>query len=140
MARSSRRPLIPAVGREGGCGGSGIYVGRRCEGGGGEAEVFDVSVVSVAAVSVVDIVSVAGVAGVAVSVGGVCCSAVSTVAVAGVDVVSVAGAAGAAGFFSVSTSSSIRYPQRRMRERIIRCRQRRRLFGAPGLITRGFGR
>src|SRR5439155_479591 len=52
----------------------------RCQGGGGSAEVFDVSVVSVAVVSVVsvvEVVSVAGAAGVAVSVGGVCCNAVS---------------------------------------------------------------
>src|SRR6266540_3404809 len=76
----------------------------------------------VVSVPVVSVVSVG--AGVAVSDGGVCSSS----------------GGGGAVFFGASVSSSKRYPHRRMRARIMRWRARSRLFGAPGFISRGFGR
>src|SRR2546428_3548410 len=91
--------------------------------GDGYCVVVVVAVVSVVSVLSVVVVSVLVGAGVAVSVGGVWSSSFLSGC-----------------FFSVSTSSSYRYPHRRMRARIICSRARSRLFGEPGFITRGLGR
>src|SRR5471032_3351336 len=121
------------------------YAGRRLQGGapplrgqgGGADPVVDGGGASVAVVEVVLVLpsAVSPTAGIV----SVTCGGARSVSVAAA-VVAVAGAAGSAGFFAVSTSSSRRYPHRRIRDRIILCRQRRRLFGVAGFMILGFGR